>query len=113
VERAEVLATAIDEAPVCVFVADDEMRYVAVNAYACDVLGYAEEELLAMRVADVATYHEAPREYAAMMEHAYLRGRSRLRCRDGEHVWLTYVAGEVELDGRRLYVSIGRVEVDT
>jgi hypothetical protein len=48
-----------------------------------------------------------------MMERAYLRGRSRLRCRDGEQVWLSYVAGEVHLDGRRLYVSIGRVEGDT
>lgn len=111
-ERVEVLGTAIDEAPVCVFVADDEMRYVAVNAYACEVLGYAEEELLSMRVADVATYNEAAREYEQLMDQAYRRGRSRLRCRDGEEVWLNYVAGEANIDGRRLYVSIGHVEFD-
>lgn len=94
----------------CVFVADREMRYRAVNAYACELLGYSEEELLAMRVPDVATYEEAPREYETMMETAYLQGVSRLRSKDGEELLLSYVAGELELDGETLYVSIGYAE---
>lgn len=104
------MAAAIDEAPVCVFVADSEMRYVAVNAYACELLGYSEEELLELRVSDIATYEEAPSEYSQMIEQAHMQGRSRLRCKDGEEVWLDYVAGEVEVDGARLYVSVGRAE---
>ena len=108
--RAAVLATAVDAAPVCVFVADGDMRYRAVNAYACELLGYSEEELLGMRVPDVATYDEAPREYKAMMESAYLQGMSRLRSKDGEELALSYVAGELELDGETLYVSIGYAE---
>jgi hypothetical protein len=43
---------------------------------------------------------------------AYLRGRRRLRCKDGEELSLGCVAGEVELDGERLYISIGRAEFD-
>jgi PAS domain S-box-containing protein len=109
-ERAAILAAAIDEAPVCIFVANSEMRYVAVNAYACEILGYSEEELLQLRVSDIATYDEAPGEYSQMMERAYMRGRSRLRAKDGEQVVLDYVAGEVEIDGERLYVSVGRAE---
>jgi PAS domain S-box-containing protein len=112
-ERAAVLATAIDQAPVCVFVADRDMRYVAVNAYACELLGYAEDELLAMRVSDIASYAEAPEEFSTMMELAYLRGVSRLRCKDGEELSLSYVAGEFELDGERLYVSVGHAEFVT
>jgi PAS domain S-box-containing protein len=108
--RAAILATAVDAAPVCVFVADHEMRYRAVNAYACELLGYSEEELLGMRVPDVASYEEAPREYEAMMESAYLQGVSRLRSKDGEELLLSYVAGELELDGETLYVSIGYAE---
>lgn len=94
----------------CVFVADREMRYVAVNAYACELLGYTEEELLTLRVSDIAMYDEAAREYSEMVEQAYRSGRSRLRCKDGEELWLSYVAGEVEVDGRALYVSIGYAE---
>ena len=108
--RAAILATAVDAAPVCMFVADREMRYRAVNAYACELLGYSEEELLEMRVPDVATYDEAPREYQAMMESAYLQGVSRLRSKDGEELLLSYVAGELELGGETLYVSVGYAE---
>jgi len=95
---------------VLVFVADREMRYRAVNAYACELLGYSEEELLGMRVPDVASYEDAPREYEAMMESAYLQGVSRLRSKEGEELLLSYVAGELELDGETLYVSIGYAE---
>jgi PAS domain S-box-containing protein len=111
--HAGVLAAAIDAAPVCVFVADSEMRYRAVNAYACELLGYTEEELLSLRVPDVATYAEAPREFTTLVEAAYLQGVSRLRAKDGEELVLNYVAGELELDGERLYVSVGYAEFVT
>lgn len=109
-DRLMTLGQALDSAPVCVFVADAEMRYVAVNGYACELLGYTEEELLTMRVTDIAAYDEAPREYGRMMSSAYLRGTSRVRCKDGEVVSLDYVAGEVDADGQSLYVSVGRPE---
>jgi PAS domain S-box-containing protein len=109
-DRNAVLATAIDQAPVCVFVADREMRYVAVNAYACELLGYTEEELLDMRVTDIATQAEAPDEYSTLMATAYLCGVSRVRCKDGEELALSYVAGEVEIDGETAYLSVGQVE---
>jgi PAS domain S-box-containing protein len=108
--RNVILAAALDAAPVCVFVADAQMRYRAVNAYACELLGYGEEELLRMRVSDVAAYEEAPEEYSALLESAYLRGISRLRCKDGEELLLNYVAGEFELEGETLYVSVGQAE---
>jgi PAS domain S-box-containing protein len=95
---------------VCVFVADREMRYRAVNAYACELLGYTEEELLDMRIPDAATYEAAPREYSTLMQDACLQGASRVRAEDGEELLLNYVAGELELDGETLYVSVGYAE---
>jgi PAS domain S-box-containing protein len=86
------------------------MRYVAVNAYACELLGYTEEELLDMRVTDIATQAEAPDEYSTLMATAYLCGVSRVRCKDGEELALSYVAGEVEIDGETAYLSVGQVE---
>ena len=107
VDRRTALEAAIDAAPVCVFVADAEMRYIAVNAYACEILGYTEEELLQMKVTDIAAYAEAPQEYSRLRSAAYMRGVSRLRCKDGEELALSYVAGEIDLDGEVAYVSIG------
>ena len=108
--RAAVLSAAVDAAPVCVFVADSQMRYRAVNAHACELLGYTEEELLQMRVSDIATYQEAPGEYADLMSTAYQQGVSRLRAKDGEELVLSYVAGELELAGETVYVSVGYAE---
>jgi PAS domain S-box-containing protein len=110
IERAAILAAAIDGAPICVFVADRTMQYIAVNAYACELLGYSEEELLKMRVSDIAAYDEAPQEFSTMVEHAYLQGTSRLRSKDGEELLLNYVAGEFELGGEPVYVSVGYAE---
>lgn len=106
-DRRAIVAAAVDAAPVCVFVADADMRYLAVNAYACELLGYGEEELLQMRVPDIAAYEEAPQEYSELVESAYRRGVSRLRCRDGEQLLLDYVAGELEIDGQPVFVSVG------
>lgn len=108
--RDTLIAAALDAAPVCVFVADSDMRYRAVNAYACELLGYTEEELLQMRVRDVAAYEEAPHEYSTLIESAYLRGVSRLRAKDGEELLLNYVAGEIELEAETLYVSVGQAQ---
>ena len=51
---------ALDEGPSLIFVADEEMKYVAVNQTACRVLGYTREELLTLAVPDVAVAPEAP-----------------------------------------------------
>jgi PAS domain S-box-containing protein len=111
-QRERILEAAIDDAPTCVFVADSEMRYLAVNRYACELLGYSEEELLQLRVSDIAKYEEAPAEYSEMVDSAYRRGASRIVCRDGEELLLRYVAGPFTIDGETLYVSIGRVDFD-
>ncbi len=106
----DVFEQALRAAPVLVFVADQEMRYVAVNEYACDVLGYTEEELLGMRVTDVAFESRATGDYRRMIESGWLVGVSRLRCRDGAEVTIRYRAGETEVGGEPMYVSVGWVE---
>ena len=55
------LGEAIEAGPALVFVADEQMRYIAVNQFACEALGYTREELLALAAcADVAQEPEAP-----------------------------------------------------
>src|SRR5687768_13482437 len=44
--QATLLAEALENGPVAVFVVGDDLRYIAVNQYACTLLGYTRAELL-------------------------------------------------------------------
>ena len=68
---------ALDTGPVAVFVADDDGKYLAVNAYACELLGYEREELLALRVGDVAVNQGAADDFEALRRLGAPYGRRR------------------------------------
>ena len=108
--QAGLLGDAVDGGPALIFVADDEMRYVAVNQTACDVLGYTREELLGMRVTDVATSEEAPGLYEQLMADRRISGRTELATKDGASLRFDYRAAETTMAGMRFYVSIGFAE---
>ncbi|MDQ3857631.1 MAG: PAS domain-containing protein [Actinomycetota bacterium] len=93
-----------------IFVADEAMNYIAVSDYACDVLGYTQEEILGLRVTDIAIETRAARDYRRMVEAGWLVGQARLRCKDGMEITMRYRAGETELDGKTAYVSVGWIE---
>ena len=61
------LGEAIDRGPVGVLVADENMRYIAANQFACVLLGYTRAELLELRVTDVAPAPESPDRYTHMI----------------------------------------------
>jgi len=105
--QASLLGEAIDGGPALVFVADEHMRYVAVNQFAADVLGYTRSELLALRVSDVAAYADASDEYGEVVLHGARRGKSTLTRKDGTTVTFRYVATETRVAGMPLYVSVG------
>jgi|tagenome__1003787_1003787.scaffolds.fasta_scaffold20949224_3 PAS domain S-box-containing protein len=101
------LGEAIDEAPVLVFVADEEGRYVAVNRRACETLGYSRPDLLGMTVAEVAVAPEAPELYASMIEEGRLEGTTPIRCSDGRILTLRYWAKTVKIGGIDFWISVG------
>jgi PAS domain S-box-containing protein len=103
------LYDAIDASPALVFVADDEMRYLAVNNTACAVLGYAREELLLMRVTDVVVTPEAPTLYQRMMNDQSQQGDVDLLTKDGAQLPFIYEAGQVQIAGEQYWISIGFV----
>jgi PAS domain S-box-containing protein len=105
--QSTLLGEAIDSGPVAVFVADDEARYVAVNQFACDLLGYTRAELLSMRVLDVARYPEAPHEFADVVAHRLEEGRSELVRKDGSTLTIEYRVGETKVAGMTFYVCVG------
>jgi PAS domain S-box-containing protein len=100
------LGEAVEHAPVGILVADDEMRYVAANETACELLGYPREEILALRVTDVASYPEAEGEFEAMIATGELIGRTVVTRKDGSRLSLRHRSAEIRIAGLEYYVAV-------
>ena len=97
---------AIDGGPVGVFVADHDRKYIAVNDYACRLLGYTRQQLLSLSVTDVAVNEEADADYEEMMRRGRETGRALLRAKDGSDVPVWFRASSTTVGGLELFVGI-------
>jgi len=102
--QASLLGEAVDFGPACVFVADEERKYVAVNQAACDVLGYTRAELLKLRVDDVASSNG---KWEEMQIKGSVTGEVDIRRKDGTTVPFRYTAGRTTVAGMPVFVSVG------
>jgi PAS domain S-box-containing protein len=100
------LGDAIDPGPVAVFVADDDGRYLAVNEYACALLGYTRAELLELGVTDVAVNQGAADDYERMKRDGTHVGLTILRRKDGAELPMSFRAAETTVGGMAVYVGV-------
>ena len=105
--QASLLGEAVDPGPVAIFVADEQMRYVAVNAYAAELLGYTRAELLELRITDVVRTPEATEHFDEVVAHRHRDGIALLTRKNGSVFQLGYRARETTVAGMPLYVSVG------
>jgi PAS domain S-box-containing protein len=103
---------AVDRSSALIFVADEEMRYLAVNSRACEVLGYTRAELLSLQVTDIAVAADADDLYREMMRTRSQQGDVNLRTKDGDLLPFFYSASEVRVAGISYWVSVGFVSPD-
>jgi len=103
------LGEAIDDGPALVFVADETMRYVAVNETACRTLGYTRDELLQLEVSEVARDEGAATEYDEMLVRGFRHGTALITCKDGSTLEFFYRASQTKVAGLTFLVSIGFV----
>jgi PAS domain S-box-containing protein len=101
------LGEALDAGPALVFVADEDMRYIAVNQTACTALGYSRDELLALRVDDVAQDAGAGTQYDEMLVRGFRHGTARLTRKDGSTVSFFYRAEKTRVAGLGFFVAVG------
>lgn len=85
------LGEAVEHGPVAVFVYDERGQYVAVNEYACELLGYAREELLAR---------------TAVVPGDRSEGLVTVRRQDGAELALRFRARETKVAGMTFSVAV-------
>lgn len=101
---------AIDRGPVAIFVWDEWLRYVAVNQYAADLLGYSREELLALNGSDVVRGSEVTAHVQELVQRRRREGTVVMTHRDGHELVGRYAATETNVGGIPMYVSVVWVE---
>jgi PAS domain S-box-containing protein len=97
-----ILGTAVDAAAAAVFVTDEQGRFVAANKFACRMLGYAREDLLNLRLADVAVGSELP----PSLESGSAVGIAPLRHREGTNVTVRFQVRTLNSGARALAVWV-------
>jgi PAS domain S-box-containing protein len=97
---------ALEHGPVAVFVAGDDGRYLAINAFACEFLGYTRAELLDLCVHDIAVDPEADLNYAEMRRTGSRTGTTRLRRSDGTEVEMCFRASQSTVGRMLVYIGI-------
>ena len=101
------LGEAIEHGPVAVVVFDEDGRYLAANQFLCDLLGYTREELLDMRLGDLAVDRdEAFTQYEQVATGDRPRSVTRARCKDGRVVELEFRGAPAVVAGMRLFVGV-------
>ena len=97
--QATLIGEAVDNGPFAIFVADDNGRYVAVNTFACDLLGYTRSELLSL------TAHDLAPDESVTAHGRRLSGTAVLRHKDGSDVTIEWRASRTTVAGMEFFVS--------
>ena len=101
------LYDALDQSHFLVFVAYEFMEYLAVNKTACDILGYTREELLSLRVTDVAVGPDVQEVYPGLIKMGSRKGVTQIRTKEGDLLPLSYDASEIRIAHLTYYLAIG------
>ena len=96
---------ALEHGPVAVFVVDDDGRYLAVNAYACELLGYTRTELVGLHLSDVSADPEAGANLRELRRADSRTGVTRLRRSDGTELDVHFRASQTTVGGMLVYIG--------
>jgi PAS domain S-box-containing protein len=97
------LGEASDCAQVGIYVYDDDGRFVAVNQYATDLLGYQREELLAR---DVADFTDGGIDRSVLLKAEIREGVRLVHRKDGTAVPVAFVVAPTRLANICFFISV-------
>lgn len=100
------LGEAVDDCPAAIFVLGEDRKYVAVNAFACRLLGYERRDLLALDPAEVGPEPDVVAHLAGLTREGATGGRAQLKAKNGELVDITYRACETTAARMRFWICV-------
>ena len=98
---------ALEQGPIAVFVFDDEGRYLSVNRFACELLGYERDDLLRRCVGELSalTPEVAIESYFRAVQSG-VESTTAVRHADGSVVQLHFRASATRVAGMPVYVGV-------
>ncbi len=84
--------TYVDNAPIGIFIANEQGKYVEVNPAACQVTGYSEDELLNMTVLDIVSkdyVNKTLEGFKKLTTEGRIQQDVKMQRKDGDIVWWT------------------------
>lgn len=96
---------ALQDGPVAVFVFDENGRYLAVNRYACELLGYDRDELLQRRIGELST-RDHPVDFYLEAIRTGRAATTSVRHKDGSVVRLRFRATATRVAGMPVFVGV-------
>jgi len=98
---------ALEHGPVAVFVFDDEGRYLTVNQFACELLGYERVELLSRCVGELSALPQtAAIEAYLLAVKTGVESSTAVRHADGSVLDLRFRASATRVAGMPVFVGI-------
>ena len=97
VVQSTMLGELFENAQIGAIAVDDAGRYVAVNQYACELVGYTREELLGRRVGDLNPETDLTRQVAQVLAGERDEGEVTIRRKDGGALHVRYRAARTTL----------------
>lgn len=95
--QSTLLGELLEHAEIAAIATDHEGRYLAVNRYACELVGYARDELLGRRVGELNPGTELPAHLEQVLAGERNEGELVVRRKDGGDLCLHYRAAKTKL----------------
>ncbi|UMZ72967.1 PAS domain S-box protein [Natranaerofaba carboxydovora] len=104
-ESEEMFKSYMEKAPVGIFVADGEGRFIDVNPEACRMRGFTREELFNSKITDIIpseSWHMTREHFKKLQEEGRAEGTLKGKRKDGTTFWYDNLAVKINED---LYIS--------